>query len=597
MAPAMKLMAGLLILLVLPMPVSAQAADTAKAQEAFESLFGEALRKAQATRGDNADDLVLAAKMLDAARTSEQQPAFQILLCEKAAELSGNDPKGFETAQAAARLLIEKSPEKEPAARELLIKIEQRRYDIVKGSERLDAAQDLIENLMTLALAKARAGETDETLKRCRQATSVIGGLPPPLPEGYALQSKRIAELMRIATRVNQLKGLIKMEPAKAATRDELVRLMLAELDSPAAATQYLADSSDADLRKYLPALCRKIGEAPELACMELGDWLRSQGEAAAGAGKYALLHRSLAYYDRYLDLHKTADMDRTKAEVAQKKLQADLDKMGDVFALTASVSIDLLKAFSGDKEYVLAGTWERKGEELHGTARAGDYSSYNGRAVIPLMPQGNYEVEMRFSKTGPGGVWVHLPLANAEVMVSVGAGTASSSYYGYSYKPAVATLEQVSRSSYRDDIASTLRATLDDNHAYLLQVRVTTAGEKASIVVALEGRTVISWSGNASDLSVYSYWKQASHPRCLGVGVGNPSTITLHSARLRMLTGKAVAPEKPPAPPTPAAAPTGSPTKTGPAKSGGAGGTDSGNGAIRSTAPGHTIIIVRPGE
>ena len=82
-----------------------------KAAQAMQSLYGDELKRVAATR-DVGDDLVLAAKLLEAARAADAQPALLAVLCEKAFDLAAEDPRGHETALAAADLLARRVPER-----------------------------------------------------------------------------------------------------------------------------------------------------------------------------------------------------------------------------------------------------------------------------------------------------------------------------------------------------------------------------------------------------------------------------------------------------------------------------------------------------
>ena len=61
---------------------------------------------------------------------------------------------------------------------------------------------------------------------------------------------------------------------------------------------------------------------------------------------------------------------------------------------------------------------------------------------------------------------------------------------------------------------------------------------EKARIHVGLNGRSIIDWEGEQSDLSARGGW-DVPQAGCLGVGA-NGAIITWRSARLRMLSGEA---------------------------------------------------------
>jgi hypothetical protein len=513
----------------------ALASDADKAQEVFESLYGPDVKKIQASH-DGAGAAVLAARLLEAAKTADSSPALQVLLCQKAAELGSMDPKGYDTAEAAADLLVEKSPGNESLAREMIIQLHQRRYEISRPADKAEAAQVLLDDLLTLASAKAQAGDTDEALKRLKQAQAVLAGFRSPLPENLTAQAKRVADLSKTMGRVQVLKGLLGPDAAGKTAREELVRLLFLDLDSPAEAAKYLDESSDPQMRKYLPALARKVDETPELACLEIGDWLRGLAGSPTGAGKAGPLRRAIAYYERFLSLHSATDLDRTKATLALGKLQADLDKLGDP---GLGLWIDLLKNLTPPKSAVLDGTWQQT--EAGWTGVGG---LRGGKIQVPLVPQGNYELDIRFVKTGKNGLWLHLPVPDttkAACMLALGGWLNTAS-----------AIEMINATGGNKN-PSSVKLSLEDKHPYRLQVKVVLSGEQVTIAAALDGRTVVQWSGPPSALSVYSSWA-IPQPKCIGLAAGASTSVTYSSARLRMTSGKAIPLDKfaPPAPTTP---------------------------------------------
>jgi hypothetical protein len=141
--------------------------------------------------------------------------------------------------------------------------VRQKQYETAKGDQRLDAAQVYAVDLLTVADAMIRAGNFDEALKRSRQVQAVLSSLRLPLPEWVAPMAKRAAELTKNLNRAVTLTGQLKSETPPKGARDELVRLLALDLDSPQEAVKYLDATSDPLLAKYVPALLRKIDEAP----------------------------------------------------------------------------------------------------------------------------------------------------------------------------------------------------------------------------------------------------------------------------------------------------------------------------------------------
>jgi hypothetical protein len=102
-----KILAALLLILaVATIQRADEAADIKGAQDAFETLYGQDLKKAQATP-DIKDDLALAGKMVDDAKVppAADNAAVMTIICEKAYELSSRDPRGFAKAIEAMDLL------------------------------------------------------------------------------------------------------------------------------------------------------------------------------------------------------------------------------------------------------------------------------------------------------------------------------------------------------------------------------------------------------------------------------------------------------------------------------------------------------------
>ena len=77
-----------------------------EAEDAFNSLYGDELERVAATPS-SADDMILAAKLLEAVRGVTGQPALLAVLCEKTYVLAGKSPAGCATALAAMELLAE----------------------------------------------------------------------------------------------------------------------------------------------------------------------------------------------------------------------------------------------------------------------------------------------------------------------------------------------------------------------------------------------------------------------------------------------------------------------------------------------------------
>jgi formylglycine-generating enzyme required for sulfatase activity len=125
------------------------------------------------------------------------------------------------------------------------------------------------------------------------------------------------------------LKARLDADPKDAASRKELVRLYLVEIDDPGEAARLVDESLDQAMRKYVPAAARPVEDAPEAACLELGDWYNGLADqAAAPASKGAMLRRAQGYYQRFLELHRATDLGRTAATLTLRRIEDALAKL-----------------------------------------------------------------------------------------------------------------------------------------------------------------------------------------------------------------------------------------------------------------------------
>ena len=325
--PRIALLAAVALLSVLaPVATASEAED--KARQAFEALYGEDVKRATETR-DPADDVALAAKLLEAAQSAEAQPELLAILAAKACELGARDAKGYDTALAAAGLVAEKAPDLAGPCQDQIIALHQRRYATARGDEKTQVGEDLVDALVASAAAKSRAGDDEEAGARLRKAVGVARAIKSAKVDVVESHLRTMAARQKARAQAEGLRAQVEADPANAKARDQLVRVLVVDLDRPAEAAKYLDETIDGALRKYVPAAAKPVAEAPEMACLELADWYLQLASAAGPAGKAAMFTRTVAYAERFLGLHEAADLDRTRIELALKKAREELEKLG----------------------------------------------------------------------------------------------------------------------------------------------------------------------------------------------------------------------------------------------------------------------------
>jgi len=299
-----------------------------KAQKAFDALYGEDFRRATSAR-DTTQAVALAAKLCEAAKSAASQPELMTLLAGKACDLGAMDPKGYDTALAAAALVCEKAPELAGPCQDKIIAIRQKQYDAGRGEEKAKAGEALVDALLASAAAKGRAGDTDDANKCLQRALAVARVVKSTKVEAVDLQIRAAAVRQKAQVQATQLKAQVQADPANAKARDELVRFLVVELDNPAEAAKHLGDTSDAAFRKFVLAAAKPPTDAPEVTCLELADWYLQLASAAGPAGKGAMFARARAYAERFLAGHETEDIDRTRMELVVKKAGDELARLG----------------------------------------------------------------------------------------------------------------------------------------------------------------------------------------------------------------------------------------------------------------------------
>jgi formylglycine-generating enzyme required for sulfatase activity len=318
-----------------------------EAADTFNKLYGEDLKRVAATPL-LADDVALGKQMLEDAKKAGDQSAFLTLLCEKAYELAARDASGHTTATAAMDLLAGKVPEKKVECLQKNAALYQKEYAAVRGEARAKAGESVITALVALAEAQVAAGDSDAAGLTLRQAVAVATAIKSENKAALQAQVENLALRQKVEKQIAALKAKLDADPQDAASRKELVRLWLVEMDNPATAAKFLDETLDEATRKYVPAAAKPLADAPELACTELGDWYKGLADqAATPASKGAMLRRAQGYYQRFLELHMAADLARTAATLTLKRIEDALAKLGPALGPKsgpASLTLDLGK-------------------------------------------------------------------------------------------------------------------------------------------------------------------------------------------------------------------------------------------------------------
>jgi hypothetical protein len=555
--------AWLVVLALAALAPLVRAADTGNASEAaaaFESLYGADVRRAKATPSAK-DDIELAARILATARKAANQPEFLSILCENVCDLGLVHADGYATAIEAMQLEAATVPARAGLCADRIVDIRQRQFDAAKSDARPAAGEALIDAILAAFEAcgkpgvilpaddaKHKAGAPSDQVSAYKRALAVARAVKSDRAAALDAHLKSLQDFIRVGVEIEGLKKQIAGDPQNQAARLRLVRLHLVDLNDPPEAEKYLEGVQDAALLKFVPAAAKPVESVPEMACLAIGDWYLALAETASAAVKPLMFGRAKEYYERFVQLHTAEDLDRTKAVAAIQKVDAEIQKSGLAAARPGRAQTGPMEVKAGEWTYLLSlvdpaqdtvkGKWERRGGGIATVGKQPDGS----RFVIPVMPQGDYRVEVRFVR-GSGGdtVAVILPVGKTSVQLCL------SNLVGTAHG-----LSRVNGQAAPSNETAVRPGSLENGREYSVQATVTSKDGSVTVKATLDGKPLVDWSGAESSLAPPPAWRLPK-PECLGLGVANSEVVFLQ-ARLQMLSGDAqlLRPGEKPAPAAP---------------------------------------------
>jgi len=183
---------------------------------------------------------------------------------------------------------------------------------------------------------------------------------------------------------------------------------------------------------------------------------------------------------------------------------------------------VDVLKGVDLDWDSA-KGSWKRSA----GAVLAEPEES--SRLLLPVVVEGGYDLEVKFTRTtGNGDVQVFLPANSAVCHLALSA-----------YDERLHALAEIDGQFPKDNPTVRRPGTLTNGRQYTVLAAVRPQDDSVTISISLDGEPLIEWSGKQSSLSTRGawYWPVPNQP---GLGAYR-STVTFHSARLRLVSGGAL--------------------------------------------------------
>jgi hypothetical protein len=253
--------------------------------------------------------------------------------------------------------------------------------------------------------------------------------------------------------------------------------------------------------------------------------------DKAGPSGKAPMLVRALAYYERFLALHKSADIGRDQASLAAAKVEEALGRLGPAGSAVRSDGtaktgrwIELLQRVDPQRD-TAAGQWTLAGGLLR------PLSCGEPAITFPCTLGGSYELSAVFAPSEYDWINVILPLGSAEAVLVLGHLLPTSDP---KEKPEV-RIDTLLRGPAPSLQAPSLLIKDKDN---TLGVKVLLLkDDRAEISADLNGKPALQWQGPCAAFS-YPPWLNLKDPRRLTVRLSG-TMLTLKSLKLRALDEK----------------------------------------------------------
>ena len=169
----------------------------------------------------------------------------------------------------------------------------------------------------------------------------------------------------------------------------------------------------------------------------------------------------------------------------------------------------------------VLAGKWQVKAGKLEVLA-----DGETAQLAIPLLPQGDYDLQIKFTRHSHGVFGIVLPVGTRQCLALIG------------YRGGANGLDTVN-GCRADANASTFQGQLNNGRSYVLEITVRIDGDVAAVTITLDDRPWIFYRGPVASLGVDQQWKL---PKSKSLGLMAQADLTFQSVRLRSVSGQVTA-------------------------------------------------------
>jgi hypothetical protein len=488
----------------------------------------DAHRKELAKAKITADRLALAQHLLDEARAMKKPSpaccATLILARTMAAEL-GNP----ELMDQAIDALAERFEVDVPALKKQTL------LAAATTPRSTAAARSLAAACLDQMDTAAAAEQYDAAMEYARAAYAAAGKAHDPgLVKDVVERGRAVLALQREATAVQSAQAILAHTPDDRQANLTCGRYACLVKNDWSAGLPMLVRGSDPAWQKLGQ---QELAAPPTAAAqVELAQQWAGMAETQSGTARAALVEHAARWYRKAL-------VGLTGAEKA-KVLQRLLELKGYARAGGAGVSsggtgvspvlgehtgkvpappgqwIDVLSHVDPTQD-TLSGKWKIQAGKLETLA-----DSDTARLAIPLLPHGDYDLEIKFTRTSHGVLGVVLPIAARQCLALIG------------YQGGANGLDAIN-GVRADSNASTFQGQLNNGRTYVLNMAVRIDGDDVSVTITLDDRPWIFYRGPMASLALDAQWKLH---KLRSLGLLAQADVVFQSIRLRSASGQVIA-------------------------------------------------------
>lgn len=295
-----------------------------EAAKVFESLFGEKMKKVQATPQSD-DDLALVRDLLNTVATVKTETALVNVICTKAFELASRRPTGFYLASEALGLLYKNVPERRRFALEQGIAVGKKLYARGSAAERKHGSRALVSNMQLLAELQDDAGEHKACLVTLREAKQYAFAAKLDNAEEVSREYEQSQARYKLTLRRSKLQEDLLRDANNTTAAKELAMMYMVDFNRPAEALKYVGRADDAKLASLFKAANKSRGEQTGEEMLAVADWYRAKINQRVGNVRLLMIQRAVDGYMSYLERFKKPGLRRVQAELSMKEIKKEL--------------------------------------------------------------------------------------------------------------------------------------------------------------------------------------------------------------------------------------------------------------------------------